>query len=237
MPKYDDTWDVGLVFRWIRSLGPNRSLTRKMLLYKFVCLVKLDCMSRASDLARCFRHRVSISAGKLLLSFYQPKEWRPGGKYISGKYSSLVTIHRYLPDPLLCTVTTAKFFLAASSDPELFPDDLLVEGRRTRGLFPSVVRKKGVYFSLSRDRLNSLLLEAFSLAGVPAKFGAHSTRSAAMSMAVLAGASADTVLAQARMSSLEVFRKFYHRPVVGGVRAPRKVRKAASMAYFIRASV
>jgi hypothetical protein len=148
-----------------------------------------------------------------------------------------VTIHRYLPDPLLCTVTTAKFFLAASSDPELFPDDLLVEGRRTRGLFPSVVKKKGVYFSLSRDRLNSLLLEAFSLAGVPAKFGAHSTRSAAMSMAVLAGASADTVLAQARMSSLEVFRKFYHRPVVGGVRAPRKVRKAASMAYFIRASV
>ena len=50
MPKYTDTWDVGIVLAYIKQLGRNSELTDKVLTHKLTMLLALTTANRASEI-------------------------------------------------------------------------------------------------------------------------------------------------------------------------------------------
>ena len=49
-PRYTQTWDVNQALEEIKSLGPNESLTLKVLSLKLAMLLALTTVSRSSEL-------------------------------------------------------------------------------------------------------------------------------------------------------------------------------------------
>ena len=238
--RYTDTWDVGILFKYLDSLGNNSTLSLETLTLKVCCLLKVDLFGRASDLARAFRSEVIFGEGFVKLRFYLTKEWRHDGKFVNGRFTKWLVIGKYSSNSRICTVSTLRYYFRKTQG-DAFAEDRSVEGKATRGLVSSLVTAKkgphnGKFFSLSSQRISKYVLQGMQDAGIDiSKYKAHSTRSAASSMARDAGASMDKVLQHARMSSQETFEKFYFRSVAHFKK--KKVPVQASLAYFIRASV
>ena len=51
-PRYSQTWDVSLVLKYIKSLGPSKDLSLKLLSRKLATLFALVLAHRSSDLSR-----------------------------------------------------------------------------------------------------------------------------------------------------------------------------------------
>ena len=240
-PKYIDTWDVGVVFRYISSLGINSSLSLTVLTRKSIVLFKLDLMGRGSDLSKAFRNQLQfLDSGSCRIRLYATKENGKSTKFSRGKWTTWIEVGAYLYNRRICTVTTLKAYIKRTTSSE-YANDIRVEGKQTRGLFASVVRassgsSKGLFWSLSSQRISKYALEGMSEAGIDVKkYGAHSTRSAALSMATDAGADVGKVLRHARLASRKTFETFYYRSVERFVK--KKVSASSSLAYFVRASV
>ena len=238
-PRYLDTWDVGRLFRYISSLGGNSSLSLEALTCKVCCLLKLDLFGRASDLARAFRSEVIFGQGFVKVRFYLTKEWRHDGKFVNGRFTKWLIVGEYSDNRRICTVSTLRYYLDKISGSSIALDRT-VEGKATSGIVVSVVKAasgpyKGKFFSLSSERISKYVMLGMHKAGIDtSKFKAHSTRSAATSMAVEAGAAVERVLAHARMGSQANFEKFYHRSVAHFRK--KKLPVQASLARFVRAS-
>ena len=239
-PKYEDTWDVGVVFKYIEKLGVNGKLSLKLLTMKTVLLLKIDLMGRGSDLSKLFRCQVKFNkSASFRVRFWSTKEQGRGKSSIC-KWTTWVEVGAYSYSSRICSVTTLQAYIKRTSSAE-YANDICLEGKQTSGLFASVVKatsgkSKGYFWSLSSQRISKYALEGMSNAGVDvSKYGAHSTRSAAVSMATDAGAEVSKVLRHARMSSKENFEKFYYRSVKRFKK--KKVSASSSLAYFVRASV
>jgi hypothetical protein len=241
VPKYEDTWDIGILFKYLSSLGINSKLSLSVLTLKVIILVKIDLMGRGSDLSKAFRSQVVFSGAKSFrIRMYSTKEQGKSSKFSHGKWTKWVEVGEYPKDRKICSVSTLKAYIKRTTSSE-YANDICVEGKQTRGLFSSIVvarsgQSKGKFWSLSSQRISKYVLEGMSKAGIDvSKYGAHSTRHASVSMARDAGANLEKVLSQARMSSKRNFEKFYYRSVERFRK--KKVSASSSLALFVRASV
>ena len=247
--RYKVIWDVDKVFLWVLSLGPNARLSPLTLLLKFVVLLKIDLMARGSDLARLFVSEISIVSGMLRCRFYMPKQWRAGGKYTNGRFTSWLYVAPFRSSPRICSVATFRHVLKCTSVHRLPPDIFYPDGS-FRCVFSSIVpaptskpatrvgcahKVQGQVFSLSADRIASCVTEALSRAGVPAGFRAHSTRHASSSAAEKSGASVPRILAQTMIADEKTYTRFYRRDISRST-PRRKLRADASLAAMLRAS-
>jgi hypothetical protein len=241
VPKYEDTWDIGILFKYLSSLGINSKLSLSVLTLKVIILLKIDLMGRGSDLSKAFRSQVVFSGAKSFrIRMYSTKEQGKSSKFSHGKWTKWVEVGDYPKDRKICSVSTLKAYIKRTTSSE-YANDICVEGKQTRGLFASIVvaksgQSKGKFWSLSSQRISKYVLEGMSKAGIDvSKYGAHSTRHASVSMARDAGANLEKVLCQARMSSKRNFEKFYYRSVERFRK--KKVSASSSLALFVRASV
>ena len=238
---YADTWDLAIVFRWIQSLGPNNRLPPFLLLAKLVILLKIDLMARGSDLARLFVSEVSILGDKLRCRFFMPKQWRAGGKYTSGKFTSWVYVYSYPSEPLICSVSTIKYYLYVV-DPATVVSDIVMPNCSFSCLFTSVFKGssthnnklvRGRFFSLSAARIANIVKFVFQHAGVPSRYKAHSTRHAASSAAEVSGCPLDRILAQTMIADEKTFARYYRRDIVGRKKT-RRLRATSTLSSFLR---
>ena len=238
---YEDTWDVSLMFRYLHSLGPTAKLSRTCLLKKWVCLLKLDFLARSSDLARVFLSNLRMERHRLYVRIFKPKEWRAGNKFAAGSYSKWLWADSYPQDSRVCVVATAREVVKRFSKTKVALD-LNIEGRQQHGVCTSVIQRpenhpfKGCYYSLSADRISAIFLEAMTLAGVPAAYKAHSSRSAAISAASVCGFTDSWILKKARLASQSVLDTYYRKPIRKGHRLSR-IEGKVSLAVALRSGM
>jgi hypothetical protein len=220
------------------SMGENERLSDEQLRQKTVVLLRLDLMSRSSDLAKLFRSQIVWGEASFKVRFYKPKEWRPEAKSSHGVWSGWVTVHKYDKYPSICTYRVLREYISRTESTGVVIEGVSVDGIHTPQipLFISISPKGGKYYGLKSGTLSSIALSLMKLAFIPSRFGAKSIRGAVASCALDYGAKERDVLSQARWSDAKLFRKYYYRKID---RSPRLqvVSRASDLAFIIRASL
>lgn len=212
LPKYAYTWDVGQVLRYLASLPVSEELPLKLLTYRFVMLLCLLTAKRGVALHLLKLNDFFINSSKSMCQIVystKDKSTRPG-------FHTKPTIIQNYPDKKLCLVDhyvhykqrTAK--LRSSSTQEL------------------LITLQKPHNAISRATLSRWIKDVLQAAGIDISiFGAHSTRSASTSAALVGGASTETILNAAAWSSDLTFGVFYNKMV--GESFSQAVYKAANL--------
>ena len=198
-PRYEATWDVTTVLRYIENLGPSEVLPLRELSWKLAMILALTRPSRSADLVKLdLRYRRFTPEGVVFQDSGLAKQARPGR-------------------------LRAEYFFPAFEQARLCPrHTLTVYEERTKSfrdqgdterskLFLAVVKPhKPISSSTMARWLRSLLGKA----GIDTNiFKAHSVRGAAASAAANAGVTTIDIMKAADWSSESVFTKFYYKPV------------------------
>ena len=195
-PRYTDVWDVGQVLRYLQSMGPNESLSLRLLTKKLATLLALVLAHRCSDLGRLsLEGRKYSLEGAVLKCTGLAKQARPG------KQGSLrpVVVSPYPEDPLLCPVSCLKQYEKATS---------AFRGKNGQ-LFLGMVSP---HRPVTTSTIARWLKQAIVASGISSEFTAHSTRGAASTAAAMNGVTIREVMARAGWSSQDTFSKHYYRP-------------------------
>ena len=201
LPRYEVTWDVDLVLRYIVSLGANTHLALRQLMLKMTMLLALACAGRSSDLRalnisymRLEEDKVSFSLGQLT------KSRRKGKPPIRLDFVS------FEDNPLLCVLSTLQVYLERT---ELFRKR--TDLSRTQLLLSFVEPHKPVVSCTIAGWLVRMMKEA----GLDtSEFRAHSTRGASTSKAEAMGLSCKEILNMAKWSKISTFYKHYRKQIV-----------------------
>ena len=82
LPRYQVTWDVGVVLRFLAQWHPKETLSLKQLTLKTVMLVALTSSDRAQTLHALRRDQVEVTEEGLVFVVLYPSEthqtWFPG---------------------------------------------------------------------------------------------------------------------------------------------------------------
>ena len=189
LPKYNCTWDVETVLKYLKYLHPLEKLSLLDLSRKLVMLLALTTGQRLQTLflldirnITCDEDFVKLRIGDLL------KQSKPNN------HLSEIYIKSY-PDHKICVVKTLKSYIQRT-------DNLRTESC----LF---IRTQKPHFRVSKDTLSRWIKYVLKAAGIDiALFSAHSTRSASCS-AVSNIVPVNTILKTAGWKKENTFRKFY----------------------------
>lgn len=194
LPRYNCTWDVGLVLKYLQSLHPLDNLSLKLLSYKLLMLLALTTGQRiqtlhfidVQNLEHCDKY-VKIRVGELLK---QSK---------AGRHLNEIYIESY-KDPSVCVVGTLQEYLKQTSDVRTDTTQLFISFQRP-------------YKAVTKCTLAKWIKNTMCLSGIDTKvFHPHSTRSASTS-AASSKVPIDTVLRTAGWKQDCTFRQFYKRTV------------------------
>lgn len=199
-PKYTDMWDVGVVLKYIDSLGPNGDLDDGQMTRKLTMLLALSNASRASEL-----QALNVGMGCMEdrddhMVFILPKltkTRRPGEK------PGRLVLHQYQENPRLDVVRCVRSYIVRSKD-----------WRTTEAhhqlLLGTVEPHKPVVTSTISNWLKKLMSEA----GIDTStYTGHSVRSASVSKAKAGGVSVADIVRKANWKNASTFHKFYDRTV------------------------
>ena len=181
---------MGQVLRYLQSMGPNESLSLRLLTKKLATLLALVLAHCCSDLGRLsLEGRKYSLEGAVLKCTGLAKQARPG------KQGSLRPV-AYSEDPLLCPVSCLKQYEKATS---------AFRGKEGQLFLGMVSPHRPVTTS-------RWLKQAIVASGISSEFTAHSTRGAACTAAAMNGVTIREVMARAGWSSQDTFSKHYYRP-------------------------
>ena len=192
-PRYAATWDVQVVLRHIRSWGQTVVLGRKRLSQKLTMLMALSNASRCSELCGLDIERMRFNETGVTFSLGRLTKTSKPGQSKSLFYPVLAS------DKEVCPVFTLKEYLKRTED------------RKESKLFLSYIRP---YKPVLPCSLARWLKEILTEAGY-SDFKAHSSRGAAVSAAFVQGMSVTDIIKIADWSSDSMFKKYYHRPIIG----------------------
>jgi hypothetical protein len=192
-PRYNFTWDVTPVLKFLSSLFPLESLSLKLLTFKVVALIALAAAPRAQTLVAMDIDYMLKEKQCVIVGFPSVlKTSRIGHSYN-------LKIEHY-KDEKLCAMHTMLFYLSRTESVRL-----------SRKLLISYVTFKSVSTSTVARWLRTVL----DLSGIDTnKFKAHSFRGASVSKALVSGCSLQKILRTADWSSDKNFRKFYYRHTI-----------------------
>ena len=190
LPKYQETWDVDVVLKFLADWQDAENLSLQRLTYKTVMLLALLTGQRGQSLHNLKVDDVRLYQNKCVLVFSALlKQSRPG---VHLKPINLDRFH----NPKLCVVSHVKEYIKKTR-----------ERRKGQQLFISYVAP---FKSVSRDTISRWIKIVLQQAGVDVeKFSPHSTRSASTSAMYNRGASLDSILQAAGWSTDSTFKKFY----------------------------
>lgn len=193
--RYNFTWDVGVVLRFLSSLYPLEDLSLKLLTFKLVTLVALITAARAQTLSALDLDYLSYNSEKSVFVFQIHdilKTTRPGNSLPN------IVLKQY-DKPELCVIRTLKRYIVSTK-----------KLRKSNYLFVSYK----TYCKVTTSTLARWLRIVLTMSGVDvSKFKAHSFRGASTTAALSAGCSLKDILSTANWASAETFKKFYHKQV------------------------
>lgn len=193
-PRYEETWDVAPVLRYIELLMPLNKLPLKELTLKLVMLLALTSGQRCQTLTFLDTTAMTKTPEYYLFHIQQHvKQDRPG------KLLSSVFIKKYTREEL-CVYTTLQHYIERTK-----------LCRDAEQLLLSYVKPYKPVGTSSVGRWIKLVLNA---SGIDVKkFKAHSTRAAAVAKASK-NITTDEILKHIGWSRESTFQKYYNKPVV-----------------------
>ena len=193
IPKYAVTWDVCKVLEFLKSLPEIKLLTLKEITFKLLMLISLTSADRSQSIAHMDISNMAISHNKVV--FYVTdilKTSRPG------KMCKEIVLPSF-SDKKLCVKFVLSNYLKRTK---------LVRGD-CKKLFISYKKPHRAVSSSTLARWVRTVLQSSGVIG----YGAHSTRGAATSAALMTGLPLHTILKAADWSRESTFTKFYRRGV------------------------
>jgi hypothetical protein len=193
VPRYAESWDVGLLLKLVKEWGPNEQLSLTRLRSKTVILLRIASFGRSSDISYIKRSSLKFYDTHLWLDFHTKKQKRRSTQ------SFAMEIMRYSEDPDICPVATTSVYL-----------------QKTEGLAPDhdflILSIRKPFLPVGADCISKIVKNAMTQAGVDTSiFNAASLRMASASKALDKGASVDAVMRIGQWSSFSVFQRFYNR--------------------------
>lgn len=199
-PRYSHTWEVSSVPTYLSSLGSNRSLSLKQLLWKLAMLFSLTCPERVSALTKLDLRHCHILPEGVEFTLSSPRKRGTADQLPTAFFA------RFPSNSKLCSVETLRCYLKATRSfrpviPSPKPDPLFI----------SYVKPHKPISAPSLARWLRSLLKA---SGVNSDiFKAHSVREASTTAAANSNVPLSEILQMADWSSASTFQKFYYKPV------------------------
>lgn len=194
-PRYESTWDIGVVLNKLEEWGETESLSLQKLTLKLVMLLALGTAFRCQALSLIQTNSIKIMNNGVEIKVKGlTKTSKPG----------TINPSAFLPffeKKRLCVASTVLFYLEKTKDL-----------RKAQQLLISYVRPYG---AVGTQTISRWLRYVMTEAGVEDNFTAHSTRHAATSRAYQKGIKIDIIKNAAGWSKTsKVFSKFYNRPIL-----------------------
>ncbi|KHJ98939.1 site-specific recombinase, phage integrase family [Oesophagostomum dentatum] len=190
--RYSSTWDVGTVLSYLEELGPNQCLGIRMLTLKLAFLLSICSPRRVSEIASLSLASVQKQPEKWTFFLDYRNKNRTNGPPHSAVYET------FYENSLLCPVKCLVDYLNKTKEKRGNEQRLLLSYVTFKPVSPSTVAR--------------WVKEVLSMAGIPMKFTAHSTRSASTSKALKSGASLKIIMKAACWSEKsQTFQQFYCR--------------------------
>ena len=196
LPRYQTTWAVSDVLKYLQAMGPLEQLTCKDLTLKTVMLVTLLSGQRCQTVhaltlngMEMANDQITFTVGALM------KSSRPG------KHIMPLVFKAYTVNKELCVVTCLKHYLAKTSSIRNGNDQLWLSFQKP-------------HKPVSKDTVACWINTVLGKAGInTACYSAHSTRSASTSAACVTRLPVDFIMKAAGWSNESTFQKFYNMPV------------------------
>lgn len=199
-PRYQESWDVDILLKFIEKMGDNNNISLKMLSCKLVALLALTSAGRASELNQLNVKFMSNSETCISFKMSKPtKTCKPGNPLQSIVFNAFDT-------DSLCVVKCIRSYLERTSSFREISDNI-----DRSWLLLSFVKPHHPITTSSVSRwLKTIMAEA----GINTnQFKAHSTRSASVSKAYFAGVSVTDIMQQAHWAKESTFARFYCKPI------------------------
>lgn len=195
LPRYNVTWDTGLVLRLLETWSPLSKLSLLRLSQKLVTLMLLLSGQRGQTMHLLKCCNIECNDEMLILRIDELLK-------TSGPSSHLgeIVLPAYRENKNLCVVHTYRVYLTRT-----------MQIRKSENLFISSQRP---FTAVSRDTISRWVKIVLKEAGIsPKLFGPHSTRAAATSQANFQGVPLATIIKTAGWSKDQTFRKHYNKPI------------------------
>ncbi|XP_068724072.1 uncharacterized protein [Montipora capricornis] len=195
LPRYQEIWDISIVFTYLKSLHPPEKLTLKDLTMKTTMLVASLSGQRCQTIHALDVNNMVLTKDRCTFYIQELlKTSRPG------KHFGKLELRAYHPDNRLCVVTFLEEYV-----------------RRTKPLRCSsslFISYQKPHDSVTTDTVGRWLRKVLENSGLDVrKYGAHSTRAASTSAAKTVNISIQSIMDAAGWSNAETFRKFYDKPM------------------------
>ncbi|KAJ8043466.1 hypothetical protein HOLleu_10559 [Holothuria leucospilota] len=196
MPRYQETWDVKVVFRYLRTLSPASRLTLKQITLKLSMILALTSAQRVQSLSFLHLDRMNLNKDQVSFHFHELlKQHKPGNR------NSTLKLRSYPPDRRLCVVTYLRQYIQRTSNIRGTERYLLISYKKP-------------YKRVTTSTIARWIKEVMKAAGINTNlYKAHSTRAAATSAASSNDLPITHILKQAGWSNEKTFRTFYEKPV------------------------
>lgn len=195
-PRYTSTWNIETVLNFMRTQGPNGSLTFASLSKKLATLLAITTWLRVSELASLDLSSLTETPSGIRLSLLKPRKSQTNGPLRS------VTLNSF-PEEAICPVHCLRSYIYIS--------DYLRSDLNNKQVFVSLIHP---FRPVTGNSLGRWIKDFLSEAGIDtAVFKAHSTRGAAASSAAAAGIPIDDILRTGDWSRESTFARFYNRKI------------------------
>jgi hypothetical protein len=222
--KYSEIYDIDTIFSLITSWPETKDLGIEQLRLKLILLLKIDTMARGDDLAKLYVHPLTwkITDTELVIRFYGTKE--------SKFFTNWIGVAAYPTNMNLCTVATAQEYITRTKHQSKTTTTIVNKKARilVHPLFLDLYDGKPIH----AERINNLTAAALKACGIASEYKGHSTRSAAISKAVMLGAFEERVMHQARLHDQKTLKRNYLRLTTGI--GPQVPDKAAPLSHILR---
>lgn len=194
-PRYMETWDVNVVFNFLRSWSPAHVLDLKKLTLKLCVIIALISAQRIQSLHYLSMEGMVLRDSAVTFRFHDLlKQSKPGN------HTHSVKLQAYPPDRRLCVVRYLREYIRRTHK------------IRAREQYLFVSYKKP-HQRVTSQTIARWIKEVLEAAGIDTQvFKAHSTRSASTSAANKGHFPVTKILAQAGWANERTFRKYYNKP-------------------------
>ncbi|CAC5410279.1 unnamed protein product [Mytilus coruscus] len=199
LPRYQRTWDVEVVLKYLKTLTPVYMLSLRVLSYKLVTLLLLLTGQRLQTIHSLDLDDITVTDSNISIDVRSLLKCSKPGRHLQP-----IELPAFIEDNSLCIVTVLKEYLVKSS---CF--------RKTQKLILSCIKP---YSHVSKDTLGRWVKIVLQTSGVDINiYKPHSTRSASTSAALQCATSVDTILKAAGWSNESTFRTFYDKPYLNKI--------------------
>lgn len=194
--KYEDTWDVSKVLRYLKTLSPDHNLTLKLLSQKLAMLIALTQASRCHSLSL-----ITLDGHKQDQDCFTLQYCGLLKQSRKGRGNPVLQLRKYSLDRNLCVYSTLVEYIKKTE---------CLRGSETR-LFISYIKPYKVVTSSTISRwLKAVMLKS----GIDIqKFQSHSIRGASTSKAKIHGVSMNEIMRVAGWKNDRTFATYYNKPV------------------------